>query len=95
MNYVRSNNISLKYQRFATLDSKDIGIRKSEFVAQFSILKDSIPWSAFKKSFLYHFNTCLRCEFVENCRNLSKLVENGRKFQLQKCLIHNDKSLYE
>ena len=33
MNFVRSNNVSLKYQRFATLGSKDIGIINSEFVA--------------------------------------------------------------
>ena len=40
MNSVRSNNISLKYQRFTTLGSKDIGIINSEFVAktQFQIL---------------------------------------------------------
>ena len=34
MTFVRSKNISLKYQRFTTLGSKDIGIRKSEFVAE-------------------------------------------------------------
>ena len=34
MTSVRSNNVSLKYQRFTTLDFKDIGIRKSEFVAK-------------------------------------------------------------
>ena len=34
MSSVRSNNISLKYQRFTTLGSEDIGIRKSEFVAK-------------------------------------------------------------
>ena len=34
MNSVRSNNVSLKYQRFATLGSKDIGILNSEFVAK-------------------------------------------------------------
>ena len=34
MNSVRSNNINLKYQRFTTLGSKDIGIIKSEFVAK-------------------------------------------------------------
>ena len=38
MNSVRSNNISLKYQRFTTLGSKDIGIRKSEFVAKTHVL---------------------------------------------------------
>ena len=38
MNSVRSNNISLKYQRITTLDLKDIGIRKSEFVAKSQFL---------------------------------------------------------
>ena len=33
----RSNNISLKYQRFTQSDCKDIGIRKSEFVAKTQI----------------------------------------------------------
>ena len=42
MTFDRSKNISLKYQRFTTLASKDIGIRKSEFVAksQFLIVRD-------------------------------------------------------
>ena len=38
MNSVRSNNISLKYQRFTTLGSKDIGIINSEFVAKTQFL---------------------------------------------------------
>ena len=38
MNSVRSNNISLKYQRITALDLKDIGIRKSEFVAKSQFL---------------------------------------------------------
>ena len=38
MNSDRSNNVSLKYQRFATLNSKDIGIRKSELVAKTQFL---------------------------------------------------------
>ena len=38
MTSVRSNNISLKYQRFTTLGFKDIGIRKSEFVAKNQLL---------------------------------------------------------
>ena len=38
MNSVRSNNISLKYQRFTTLGSKDKGIIKSEFVAKTQFL---------------------------------------------------------
>ena len=38
MNSVRSNNVSLKYQRFATLGSKDIGIINSEFVAKTQFL---------------------------------------------------------
>ena len=38
MTFVRSKNISLKYQRFTTLGSKDIGIRKSEFVTKTQFL---------------------------------------------------------
>ncbi len=34
MTSVKSYNISLKYQRFTTLGSKDIGMRKTEFVAR-------------------------------------------------------------
>jgi len=35
MNSVRLNNLSLKYQRFTTSDSEDIGIKKFEFLFQF------------------------------------------------------------
>ena len=38
MTSFRSNSISLKYQRFTTLGSKNIGIRKSEFVAKTQFL---------------------------------------------------------
>ena len=38
MSSVRSNNISLKYQRFTTFDFKDIWIIKSEFVANNQLL---------------------------------------------------------
>ena len=34
MTSVRLNNTSLKYQRFTTYGPKDIGIKKSEFVAR-------------------------------------------------------------
>ena len=34
MNYVRPNNISLKYQRFTSSDCKDIGIRQFELVTK-------------------------------------------------------------
>ena len=34
MNSVRSNDISLKYQRCTTLGSKDKGIKNSEFVTK-------------------------------------------------------------
>ena len=46
---VSSNNISMKYQRFTTLGSKDIGIRKSEFVAKtkFLCLNFENPWMFF------------------------------------------------
>ena len=39
MNSVRSNNMSLKYQRFITSGFKDIVIRKAEFVT-----KTQFPW---------------------------------------------------
>ena len=38
MNSVRSNNLSLKYQKFTTLDSKDKGIIKLEFVTKTQFL---------------------------------------------------------
>ena len=38
MNYVRSNNLSLKYQRCWPSGCKDIGIRKFEFVAKTQFL---------------------------------------------------------
>ena len=38
MKSVGSNDISLKYQRFTTLGSKDIGILNSEFVAKTQFL---------------------------------------------------------
>ena len=34
INSVRSNNISLKYQRFTTLGSEELGIINSEFVTK-------------------------------------------------------------
>ena len=41
MTSIRSNNKSLKYQRFTTLGFKDKGIRKSEFVATIYIPSDN------------------------------------------------------
>ena len=38
MNFVRSNNVSLKYKRPTPSDCKDIGIRKFEFVAKTQFL---------------------------------------------------------
>ena len=38
MNAVRSNNVSLKYQRFTSSDCKDIMITKIEFVAKTQFL---------------------------------------------------------
>jgi len=34
MNFVRTNNLSLKYQRFIIPGHKDIGIRQFEFMAK-------------------------------------------------------------
>ena len=41
MNSVRSNSLSLKYHRFKSSSSKDIGIRKFEFVAKLNSLARS------------------------------------------------------
>ena len=38
MNFVRSNNLSLKYQKLTPLGCKDIGIIKFEFVAKTQFL---------------------------------------------------------
>ena len=38
MNSVKSNNLSLKYQRFTTSGSKDIGVSTFEFVAKTQFL---------------------------------------------------------
>ena len=38
MNAVRSNNVSLKYQRFTSLGCEDIEIRKLEFVVKTQFL---------------------------------------------------------
>ena len=38
INSVRSNNLSLKYQRFTRSGGEDIGIRKFEFVAKTQFL---------------------------------------------------------
>ena len=38
MNFVRSNNQSLKYKKFTPEGCKDIEIRKSEFVTMIQIL---------------------------------------------------------
>ena len=38
MNAVRSNNVSLKYQRFTSSACKDIGFTKTEFVAKTQFL---------------------------------------------------------
>ena len=38
MKYVRSNNVSLQYQRFILLGCKDIRVRKFEFMAKTQFL---------------------------------------------------------
>ena len=49
MHSVRSNNQSLKYQRFTTLGSKDICIRKSEFVAKAKFFKLNLELALLEK----------------------------------------------
>ena len=44
MNYVRLNNLSLKYQRLSPSSWKDISIRKSEFVTKTQFLWATFLW---------------------------------------------------
>ena len=39
MNAIRSNNVSLKYQRFTSKGYRDIGVTKTEFVAKTQFLR--------------------------------------------------------
>ena len=52
MNVVRSNNISLKYERFTSSVCKDIGIRKFEFVAKTHFLYTKIDMYKFIQFFI-------------------------------------------
>jgi len=47
MNYFRSNNDSLKYQRLTPSGCKDIAIWKSEFVAKTQFLLRGKKWIVF------------------------------------------------
>ena len=51
MNSDRSNNLSLKYQRFTPSDREGIGIRKFEFVAKTQFLYEC---AILKKLSLFH-----------------------------------------
>ena len=51
MNYVRSNNLSLKYQRFTPSGCTDIGIRIFEFATKTQFLSDSLSHNIFFKRF--------------------------------------------
>ena len=55
MTSVRSNNISLKYQRFTTLGSKDMGIRKTEFVARTQFLYLAALLNSFAVCCMYSY----------------------------------------
>ena len=80
MNSVRSNNISLKYQRFMTLCSKDIGIIKSEFVAKTQFLKklrkENIAILIFKDSKKYFWFIVISFRSHENLGFTLKLKFN-------------------
>ena len=59
MTSVRSNNLSLKYQRFTALGFKDIGIRKSEFAAKTQFLFNGVQCN----NSLSVFNISILCPF--------------------------------
>ena len=53
---VRSSKIhSFKYQRLTKLACKDIGNRKSEFVAKTQFLSEIFSAKDYLKSYIYHF----------------------------------------
>ena len=71
MNYVGSNNISFKYQRFTSSGSKDMGIRKFKFVAKTPsfLLPKNIPDT--------------KHENYENFENSpSKILKKSRTFRI-------------
>ena len=45
-NSVRSDGLSLKYQRFTSPGWKDIGVRKCEFVAKTQFLWKKVCWDS-------------------------------------------------
>ena len=69
MNSVRSNNISLKYQRFTTLGSKDIEIINSEFV-----IKTQFLWSVLNM-YSYTISDCKTTggqHWLIDCKSVDK-----------------------
>ena len=65
---VRSNNLSLKYQKFSWLGMKDIGLRKFEFVAksQFLYLFDVSKFKRFTSRRANRHESNLRVERVSH-----------------------------
>jgi len=95
MTFVRSKNISLKHQRFTTLGSKDIGIRKLEFVAKIQFL-----WYFFEATkitslvALYHFmiNSWWTVRWRMMNSMMKSMIENDELYD--NSMIKNDE-LYD
>ena len=68
MNSVRSNNVSLKYERFATSGCKDTWMRKFEFFAKTQLLSVKVH-----ESFLALLNQ-IKCHFINDVKN--KIIFN-------------------
>jgi len=75
MNYVRSNNRSLKFQRFTPTGCRDMRIRKIEFVA--------------KTQFLCSSTTLLQCGLNPFIKRLGFKSEIGNEFCVDIVYIEN------
>ena len=62
-NYVRSNILSLKYQRFTSSGYKDIGIRKFELLAKTQIL-----YSSYNCTEEQNKRSCEVTKYYQSCR---------------------------
>ena len=91
MNAVRSNNVSLKYQRFTSLGYKVIGFTKIGFVAKSQFLShmylrssetdQSLQYFLFginpsySKVFIVYFEAS--CTILRKCRVFDNSIKNG------------------
>ena len=67
MNSVRSNNLSLKYQRSTTLGCKDIGIRKFDCMEKLNSFDQRNNKMVIYKPGAFLIHTILNCNLFRRC----------------------------